>query len=87
MIAHNLSTLTRTSDIKSTKTFSDLYLSDFILKSLKLNNFHQPTPIQTQTLPCLRKSNSNFIIHGKAGTGKTLVFAVAALEKFLRFGL
>lgn len=88
MASHNLkrSKLQRTKDSISTKTFSDLPISEILKQALLKTNFNQTTPIQNKALSKIRCS-ANKIIHGKSGTGKTMIFSILAIEKYLRINV
>jgi len=75
----------RTSDVHQTESeiaeFSSLLLSEKVLKGLEKNGFVNPSPIQLNVIP-LGKFGLDIIAQAKSGTGKTIVFAVIALELF-----
>jgi ATP-dependent RNA helicase DDX20 len=91
----------RTRDIETSNTqpisFSELFLSEPLLKGLNEAGFIRPSPIQLKAIPLGRFgvglqeklnlfSNSIFtdlIAQAKSGTGKTCVFSVIALESLL----
>ncbi len=62
--------------------FSNLELSDAILRSLKEAGFHQCTPIQDKTLPLALRGRD---VAGQAqtGTGKTAAFLLATFQYLL----
>jgi ATP-dependent RNA helicase DDX20 len=79
----------RTADIKVSDefTFSNMLLSDKLLKSLSNLNFVKPSPIQLKVIP-LARSRIDMIMQAKSGTGKTLAFSICLLENYdseLRF--
>lgn len=82
-LAHDLKdvSIVRTDDILPTDDveFKNLLLPDFILNGLTAANFHRPSPIQLRSIPLLRLG-LDLIVQSKAGTGKTLVITLAALE-------
>ncbi|XP_036358916.1 probable ATP-dependent RNA helicase DDX20 isoform X2 [Octopus sinensis] len=82
-VAHNVgnSAVFRTSDIAITEdvTFEGLLLSDDVLKGLQNSGFVKPSPIQLKSIP-LGRCGLDLIVQAKAGTGKTCVFTVVALE-------
>lgn len=82
-LAHDLSDVSihRTDDIltEDNVDFKSLLLPAFILSGLETANFHRPSPIQLRSIPLLRLG-FDLIVQSKAGTGKTLVIALAALE-------
>ncbi|XP_065674439.1 probable ATP-dependent RNA helicase DDX20 isoform X3 [Hydra vulgaris] len=59
--------------------FESLLLSPDVLLGLKAVGFDRPSPIQLQSIP-LAKCGADLVCQAKSGTGKTCVFAVAALE-------
>ncbi len=61
-------------------SFRELLLPDHILGGLLAAGFQRPSPVQQQAIPMARLG-ADVIVQAKAGTGKTLVFAVAAVEK------
>jgi ATP-dependent RNA helicase DeaD len=60
--------------------FNDLGLSEETLKVLKKKGFEEPTPIQTQTIPAILKSDMDVIGQAQTGTGKTAAFGLPMLE-------
>jgi ATP-dependent RNA helicase DDX20 len=74
----------RTADVTleaalSSIDFSHFLLSESILKSLQVQGFVKPSPVQFRAIP-VALTGGDLIIQAKSGTGKTLVFAIAALE-------
>jgi ATP-dependent RNA helicase RhlB len=66
-----------------TKTrFSNLELSDSIIKSLKSANFIECTPIQDKTLP-LSLRNKDIAGQAQTGTGKTAAFLLATFQRLI----
>ncbi|CAO3598444.1 unnamed protein product [Absidia cylindrospora] len=59
--------------------FSTLIQNPLILKGLEKSGYARPSPIQLQAIP-LGRLGVNMIAQAKSGTGKTVVFAVIALE-------
>lgn len=59
--------------------FSDLTISQRTVEALNRAGFDRPSPIQLQALP-LSLLGVDLLIQAKSGTGKTLVFAITALE-------
>ncbi|GAB1598876.1 probable ATP-dependent RNA helicase ddx10 [Argonauta hians] len=82
-VAHNVndSAISRTTDIAISEdvTFEGLFLSDGVLKGLHKSGFVRPSPIQLKSIP-LGRCGLDLIVQAKAGTGKTCVFTVVALE-------
>lgn len=71
----------RTLDVlSSAKSFAGLLLPPAIGQALKEAGFRRPSPVQEAALP-LARMGTDLIVQAKAGTGKTLVFAVAAVER------
>lgn len=59
--------------------FRDLGLSPGVLRGVAALGFDRPSPVQLRGIPPAR-FGADLVIQSKAGTGKTLVFAVAILE-------
>jgi len=71
----------RTADVLGdAPSFGDLLLPDDIVQSLTDVGFIRPSPVQQAAIP-LARFGADVIIQAKAGTGKTLVFAIAAVER------
>eukprot|EP00756_Hemistasia_phaeocysticola_P052826 Hpha_TRINITY_DN28120_c0_g1::TRINITY_DN28120_c0_g1_i1::g.103252::m.103252/K13131/DDX20, GEMIN3; ATP-dependent RNA helicase DDX20 len=74
----------RTADVSTSETkgsdFSQLHLSEAVRKGLKESGYYNPTPVQLRAIP-LGCVGADLIVQSKAGTGKTLVFAVIGLEQ------
>ncbi|MBF0781145.1 MULTISPECIES: DEAD/DEAH box helicase [unclassified Granulicatella] len=60
--------------------FSELGLSEALLKSIKKMGFEEATPIQAQTIP-LALEGKDVIGQAQTGTGKTASFGLPMLEK------
>lgn len=75
-------TVYRTADVLSTQatSFCDLCIPRRILLALSRSGYSRPSPIQEKAIP-LARLGVDVMIQAKAGTGKTLVFAVAAGER------
>ena len=73
----------RSSDVTSSGedsvTFEELGLPEWLVDNLRNAGFDRPSPIQVRAIP-LARYGVDLIVQAKAGTGKTCVFAVAALE-------
>ena len=71
----------RTADVESAgaQSFDSLCLPRRIVQSLRSAGYAKPSPIQEKAIPLVRLGG-DVIVQAKAGTGKTLVFAVAAAE-------
>lgn len=63
----------------SATTFDELPLSAPVLRGLADAGFTHPSPIQARAIPLCR-FGIDLIAQAKSGTGKTLVFALTALE-------
>ncbi len=61
-------------------TFSDLGLSDEIIRSVSTMGFEEATPIQQETIP-LAMQGRDIIGQAQTGTGKTAAFGIPLLEK------
>ncbi|XP_034121186.1 uncharacterized protein LOC117579415 isoform X2 [Drosophila guanche] len=81
-IAHNLANgEKRTSDVEAGRLqhFSDLHLRPVVLSGLTANNFKTPTKIQAAAIP-MALTGMDLLVQSKSGTGKTLIYVVAALQ-------
>lgn len=83
ILAHNLSdtTILRSKDVELTNncTFKDMKLANETLTGLEKCGFERPSPIQYEAIP-LGRCGFDLVIQSKAGTGKTCVMGVIALE-------
>jgi ATP-dependent RNA helicase RhlE len=61
-------------------TFTDLQLSEPILRALTAEGYENPTPIQAQSIPSLLAGRDLLGI-AQTGTGKTAAFALPILQK------
>ena len=64
-------------------TFSELKLSEPILKALAAEGYETPTPIQAQSIPSLLEGRDLLGI-AQTGTGKTAAFALPILERLAK---
>src|SRR4051795_1596551 len=62
------------------KSFSELGLSDDLLKAIDRLGFEQASPIQTAAIPPLL-AGKDVVGQSQTGSGKTAAFAVPAVEK------
>ncbi|WP_215238766.1 DEAD/DEAH box helicase [Dyadobacter helix] len=62
------------------ETFSELGLSENILKALTEMGFEKPSPIQAQGIPAVMQG-SDVIGQAQTGTGKTAAFGIPVLER------
>jgi len=70
----------RTADVLSgAANFESLFLPGRLVRELNASGYHRPSPVQEKAIP-LARLGADIVIQAKAGTGKTLVFAVAAAE-------
>ena len=63
--------------------FSDLGLSEVLLRALTQEGYHTPTPIQAQAIPALLAGRDLLGI-AQTGTGKTAAFALPILHKLIQ---
>ncbi|CAF0864816.1 unnamed protein product [Rotaria sordida] len=61
------------------KVWSDLHVSENIIRSLLEQKFFDPTPIQRLTLPAAIRDRLDIIGAAETGSGKTLAFAIPIL--------
>lgn len=66
-------------EINKDLTFNDLMLSKKTLDGLSRCGFEKPSPVQLEAIP-LGRCGFDLVVQSKAGTGKTCVFSVIALE-------
>lgn len=82
-IAHDLndSNVKRSKDVVSEEDviFDDLKLSCRTLQGLRRCGFSRPSPVQLQAVP-LGRCGLDLVVQSKAGTGKTCIFTIIALE-------
>ena len=62
--------------------FSDLNLSNPLIRALKDKKYEKPTPIQSKVIPTIL-NNRDVIAAAQTGTGKTAAFVLPILSKFL----
>ncbi|MBA2453800.1 MAG: DEAD/DEAH box helicase, partial [Chloroflexia bacterium] len=62
--------------------FSDLGLSEALLKAISDVGFEEPTPVQTETIPILLEGR-DLIAQAQTGTGKTAAFALPILDRLV----
>lgn len=61
------------------KLFSELNLSDSVLKAVRDLGFEEASPIQSEAIPILLKG-SDFVGQAETGSGKTAAFAIPVIE-------
>ncbi len=66
--------------VKYVTSFSDLNLSQPILKALAAEGYETPTPIQAQSIPMLL-AGKDLLGIAQTGTGKTAAFALPILQR------
>lgn len=62
-------------------TFEELGLRSQVVKAVTDMGFEQPTPIQTEAIPHLLKSRSDFVGLAQTGTGKTAAFGLPLVNR------
>ncbi len=62
-------------------TFTELGVTEELIKGLTENNIFDPTEIQKKSIPFLLKEGFDFIGQAQTGTGKTLAFGLPLLQK------
>uniref|UniRef100_A0A6G1SBT2 RNA helicase n=1 Tax=Aceria tosichella TaxID=561515 RepID=A0A6G1SBT2_9ACAR len=82
-LAHDLSDTSklRSADVALSEsvTFDEFLLSFETLEGLRRCGFNRPSPIQLETIP-LGLCGFDLVVQSKAGTGKTCIFALVAIE-------
>ena len=61
------------------KKFTDMGLSEPIMKAIEDLGFEEATPIQTAAIPIVMEGR-DVTGHSKTGTGKTIAFGIPALQ-------
>jgi ATP-dependent RNA helicase DeaD len=61
-------------------TFSELGITDELIKGLVENNIFDPTEIQKKAIPFLLKEGTDFIGQAQTGTGKTAAYGLPILQ-------
>jgi len=62
------------------KNFKSYNLSQNLLKALDLMGYHQPTQVQSMSIPAILK-NKDLIIKSETGSGKTAAFAIPIIDQ------
>lgn len=62
------------------KSFSELGLSESLMRVLPEMGFEKPSPIQEQAIPLLKEKARDFIGLAQTGTGKTAAFGLPLLD-------
>jgi len=68
--------------MNSENTFKNLGLIESLLTSLAQEGYTEPTPIQTEAIPCLLKGK-DLLGCARTGTGKTAAFALPIIQKIV----
>ncbi|VDM52766.1 unnamed protein product [Angiostrongylus costaricensis] len=68
------------SDISSTKSFSQLGVTSWLIQQLNVMRVFRPTPVQINCIPQVLNGN-DVLGCAKTGTGKTLAFVLPILQK------
>ena len=66
--------------LRVTTGFKELMLDSRIMHALDDMGFENPTEIQAQAIPLIR-DGKDIIGRSQTGTGKTMAFAIPAIEK------
>lgn len=66
-------------------TFGDLLVPGELVERLRADGIVHASPVQVQALP-LARAGRDLVVQAKSGTGKTLVFALAAIERVASLG-
>ena len=66
----------------SSSSWQSLLSSSFVAQLLVSNAYPSPSAVQVKALPLVRLG-VDVVVHARAGTGKTLVFAIATAERAL----
>ena len=61
-------------------TFTDLGISNDILKGLSSLGFQEPTPVQAQVIPLMLERQVDLVSLAQTGTGKTAAFGVPLIQ-------
>lgn len=67
----------------TTRSWSSLNLSEWLLTAVTSLGFEKPTPVQQSTIP-LAMGNKDTVVEAVTGSGKTLAFLIPIIEKMLR---
>jgi ATP-dependent RNA helicase DeaD len=68
-------------NLKLVSTFSDLGISNDLIKGLTEMNIVEPSEIQQLAIPLLLTSDNDFIGQAQTGTGKTAAFGLPLLQR------
>jgi len=61
-------------------TFADLSIRQEIMKAIKENGFHEPFPIQAETIPAMM-AGRDVLGQAQTGTGKTAAYGVPVVQR------
>ena len=70
----------QTSTLFKMKSFSELGLSESLMRVLPEMGFEKPSPIQEQAILLLKEKAQDFIGLAQTGTGKTAAFGLPLLD-------
>ena len=62
------------------KQFTELGLSENLIKTLKKNGFEEATPIQKEAIPVILNTTNGIVAQAPTGTGKTLAFGLPLID-------
>lgn len=79
----NIDNNTDAPDEKGASSFSDLGLSELILRAIEKKGFTVPTPIQSLAIPKLLSGEKNIIARARTGTGKTAAFSLPVIQNII----
>ncbi len=65
----------------SSSSFSELGLSEELLKAIKSKGFEEPTEIQRKIIPMILNSEMDLVGQAQTGTGKTAAFALPIIDR------
>ena len=82
VLVHSFNGRRRTQDVLSaaSSSFAKLHLSDTLRRALLLAGYRSPSPVQETAIP-LARLGTDLIVKAKSGTGKTLVFVLACVDR------
>ncbi len=63
------------------KLFSPSHINAGILKVLEQKEIHEPTEVQSETIPLLLKHDGDFVCRSATGTGKTFAYGIPLLQR------
>jgi len=72
----------QTEALTNSVCFTDLGISDRLLRAIEIQKFTTPTPIQSRVIPIALKG-ADVVGIAQTGTGKTLAFGIPLMEKVM----